>query len=129
MARAIKRVVWWSDSGNDVMPQATSAFRPSGGSHGPAKDNCALAGRQPLAPFNAGQNQDPAGACRTMNMTYHARPMVRSIMRLLAVPALVAVLAAGYAGLQLGPSLHAATSSVTQHVQMAELCPSADTHC
>lgn len=57
------------------------------------------------------------------------RQELRMIMRLLAVPALVAVLAAGCAGLQLSPSAHAATSSVAHHGQLAETCLAGNGHC
>lgn len=64
-----------------------------------------------------------------MSKTHETRPVVRAARRILAVPALVAVIAVGYAGFRLAPTIHSATSSVTQHVQQADSCLSTNGHC
>lgn len=55
-----------------------------------------------------------------------ARLHIQGIVRLLAV---LAVLAAGYAGMRLVPTLHATASHAVPHTQLAIECPSGLTHC
>ncbi len=50
------------------------------------------------------------------------------IRRIAGAIAVAALLATGYAGMQLAPSIHATTSAAS-HSQMADYCPSATTHC
>lgn len=61
-----------------------------------------------------------------MNNTVHVRPRIKLIARLLVVPAL---LLAGYAGMQLAPLVHATSSNVAPHVQLADGCPPSGAHC
>lgn len=61
-----------------------------------------------------------------MNETSENRGTLKKIVRLLAV---VAVLAAGYVGMQLAPSTHATVGGAAQHTQRADTCGSSATHC
>ncbi len=48
--------------------------------------------------------------------------------KVLGAFAILALLAAGYAGMQLAPAIHA-TASTVSHGQQAIQCPSTTTHC
>jgi len=58
-----------------------------------------------------------------MRMNHHG---LRGVMRRLA---LLAVLAAGIAGANCAPALHATASHAVSHTQLASECPSSMAHC
>lgn len=55
-----------------------------------------------------------------------SRPHLKGLVSLVAV---LAMLVAGYVGMQLAPTIHATASSVSQRTQLADMCPSAAYHC
>jgi hypothetical protein len=61
-----------------------------------------------------------------VNTSLIARPRVKLIARLLIVPAL---LLAGYAGMQVAPLVHSASSIASPHTFLADTCTSAFGHC
>ncbi len=61
-----------------------------------------------------------------METVLQERSRLRGMVRLLAV---LAILAAGYAGMQLAPIVHTATTSISSHSLLVDSCPPGNGHC
>jgi len=61
-----------------------------------------------------------------MRKSLESRPRLSVFARMLVVSAL---LLAGYAGMQLAPIVHSATTSISSHSLLVDTCPTGSSHC
>jgi uncharacterized protein (DUF1810 family) len=64
-----------------------------------------------------------------MRKIHIIRSQQRRLVRFVAAAALVATLAAGYAGLRAGPALQSSMMHIAPQTQLADVCQSGIGHC